>query len=84
MRRAITSNPLLSTTVLASPVLIFLLASTGCDMPPGTREQLREHQEQALQDPMDYSPDMSDTDIGTIGAYNPKAMERDWNEFWNP
>ena len=78
-----------------APLPKFLLAATllaavaflaGCQQ-ESTEQQYQDDGQRALQDPMNYTPDMSDTDIpdmNQLGSYNSKAMERDWDDFWNP
>jgi type IV pilus biogenesis protein CpaD/CtpE len=41
-------------------------------------------QDKALNDPMNYSPDMKNTDImgGGVGTYDPNAMKRDLDDVF--
>ena len=84
MRRAIHSLRWLSVAPLVISAAALAMLSTGCAAPESNYERLNQDQEKALDDPMNYSPDMSDTDIPSWGSYNPKAVDRDWNMFWNP
>jgi hypothetical protein len=62
------------------------LALGGCAQGPSQADMSAEHQQQALNDPMNYSPNMDNTDItgGDTGSYDGKALQRDINDFWNP
>jgi outer membrane lipoprotein-sorting protein len=69
-----------------SAFLAALLALGGCAQTPTESETIAQRQDKALQDPMNYSPSMDNTDItgGDVGSYDAKAMQRDLNDFWNP
>lgn len=58
----------------------------GCASTPGADEAMRQRQDQALNDPMGYSPNMDDVDVtgGSIGNYDDKGMKRDLNDLLNP
>jgi hypothetical protein len=58
----------------------------GCQATPSQADLSAEHSNQALNDPMNYSPSMDNTDIsgGDTGSFDGKAMQRDINDFWNP
>ena len=65
------------------------LLITGCaasPQPPSGHSNFTQQQQQALEDPMHYSPNMDDADImgGDTGHYDDKAMKRDVDDFWNP
>jgi hypothetical protein len=70
--------------MFGSAVVAFLAA--GCDSAGTADEQARHRQDQALNDPMNYSPDMDDVDVtgGSIGNYDDKGMKRDLNDLLNP
>jgi hypothetical protein len=71
---------------LALGCLLGMVLSAGCDSTPSQADLVRRDQDQALNDPMNYSPNMDDTDVsgGDTGNYNDKAMKRDVNDFVNP
>ncbi len=73
-------------TLLAGSTL--LLAGIGCaDSPATTRPtSLRERQEQAMRDPMHYSPDMDRTDISGGGLHDFKndSFKKDLDSVFNP
>ena len=82
MNRPTLHRLLLQTTTLAA------LALAGCaDSTPTTRPtSLRERQEQAMRDPMHYSPDIDHTDIsgGGLHDFNKDSFKKDWDNLLNP
>ncbi|MGA2231865.1 MAG: hypothetical protein ABSH22_13285 [Tepidisphaeraceae bacterium] len=69
--------------VTAAGLLVVLVV--GCQQ-PSTMAQASQRQDQALKDPMGYTPNMDNTDIsgGGIGNYDNQAMQRDLNDIFNP
>jgi hypothetical protein len=61
------------------------LLAAGCSG-PGMQASMEQRQDQALKDPMNYSPDMQNTDImgAGIGSYDDKHMKQDLNDVFNP
>jgi hypothetical protein len=64
---------------------VAILALAGCQQ-PSSMAQTTQDQNQALKDPMNYSPNMDNTDIsgGGLGSYDNQAMQRDINDLFNP
>jgi starvation-inducible outer membrane lipoprotein len=71
--------------IIAAVVAGGLMVS-GCASGPSQSEMAEQRQQQALSDPMNYSPSMDNTDItgGGDTNYDAKAMQRDIYDFWNP
>lgn len=64
--------------------LLALLVFAGCDSQPST---MRQRQDDAMRDPMNYSPHVSDqTDISGGGTteFKKDAFKRDVNSVINP
>ena len=67
-------------------ILLVLLAGCMSDKQPTTRSSMREWQDQALNDPFGYSPDMGSTDVsgGKINELDRKALKKDVDHVLNP
>jgi|GEM_PF-3210597 len=73
-------------SVLITLLVGALVALAGCTATT-SENPVAQHQDQALKDPMNYTPDSPNTDImgGGLGNYDNKAMKRDLDDFFfNP
>jgi hypothetical protein len=73
--------------VLLIALLFQLIPGCATNSPPSTQpSSAYDTQEQAMKDPMNYSPDMSRTDItgGGTADYRKDSIKKDWDDFWNP
>src|SRR4051812_48862627 len=75
-------------SLLFSSCLLPALFIIGCaDSHATTRPaSLRERQEQAMRDPMHYSPDLDHNDIsgGGLDDFNRDSFKKDWDNILNP
>ena len=73
---------------MKAELLLLVLVGAGCvsDKNPTTRPSVYDRQEQALDDPFGYSPEMSPADVsgGKINQYDRKAMRKDLDHVFNP
>ena len=59
----------------------------GCASQPAQKGNgIADRQDQALKDPMHYSPDMKNTDIsgGGVGDFDKEGLRRDMDHVMNP
>jgi hypothetical protein len=73
---------------MKAKMFILAIVLCGCmsDKQPTTRSSVGDRQQQALNDPFGYSPDMGSPDIsgGKINEYDGKAMKKDLDHVLNP
>jgi hypothetical protein len=73
-----------SVGVIGAIVAVAALAGIGGCATQDTSSSVSARQDKALNDPMNYSPDMKNTDImgGGVGTYDPNAMKRDLDDVF--